>query len=985
MNPQQEYFDSPCSTKHPTRPNSNPRYPHFHQAQFTAGDEEQFESHRNKFILMDDVPDSAISLSVEFPFQIRWRGYQNLMPNDVSNTFRYIFNKFKKGIFVQIKNNSVQVFLPFSKNNFSNEWAERLKCDTTRFGSLMDVIKQSCVMGGYAFNMRYIQQDISKWTGNNGLVRYEHPVGEGDSGVSVIFHMLTELCKSHSVPDMEFFVNRRDFPILRTDRTEAYTSIFGENEPLLSHSYERYAPILSMCSSPRFADIPIPTWEDWARVVEAEHIYFSNVPYTTDVSANPIDIPWEQRIQTAVFRGTSSGLGTTVETNPRLQIAMLSQTKKCDADGILFLDAGITKWNTRPRKSPSTPYFDIIQQYDINLVQPLSYYQQASYRYIVHIDGHSSAFRLSRELSYGSVLLIVRSNYQLWFSHWLEPYVHYIPVKADCSDLFQQLIWCKQNDSECKKIANQARTFWETHLNKQKILEFLQSTLIRIKKNTGTYRYRIPTLMTIQQTEEEEWMMTFKSSYMKHLPIIEISSLSSKLMDFPRCVEKMKALQWMAFQFPNLLCEIPTTDISYNRKSSLGVACINEDNQLLVKTGSNLIHEVFVGMSCINKLLHYIPNYSYTFGIYGDSLYTEYFPKAITFLEYLQNPQQFRFNTYLDLLMQIALILHESQLRCGFVHWDLNPWNIILEQLARPIGIDYFYNNTQYVHIETTLNPIIIDYEKSHCVVDGIHHGIVNPFKFDTIHDILTILLSSMSVILKYQNISKKELSQLFTLSKFFSNTQFTGGKSFITVQELKLFLEKSKKYAEIISTPKYELESKTCADFITFLNANFDISIVFSSSPSMIMHWSSPMRIWDIHEFDSLVKTIPSTMDPYQALSLFNRLVVLKKSEPSAMIDKILIELDELILLVEDIEVDFPNIPDFTEDLFENDEISNDSFIDAFPRNFNDLKFEILFYISQTENSKFYIRKWKNLIQMNSFRFIKNYANAHTQSHFSK
>ncbi len=40
------------------------------------------------------------------------------MLSSTINTFDYVFNKFKKGIFVKIVDNKVVTFLPFSKHGY---------------------------------------------------------------------------------------------------------------------------------------------------------------------------------------------------------------------------------------------------------------------------------------------------------------------------------------------------------------------------------------------------------------------------------------------------------------------------------------------------------------------------------------------------------------------------------------------------------------------------------------------------------------------------------------------------------------------------------------------------------------------------------------------------------------------------------------------------------------------------------------------------
>ena len=64
--------------------------------------------------------------------------------------------------------------------------------------------------------------------------------------------------------------------------------------------------------------------------------------------------------------------------------------------------------------------------------------EQSNFKYIINVDGHSKAYRLSLELSMGSVILFVESDYTMWFMKFLKPYHHYIPINKDLSDLIEQ-------------------------------------------------------------------------------------------------------------------------------------------------------------------------------------------------------------------------------------------------------------------------------------------------------------------------------------------------------------------------------------------------------------------------------------------------------------------------------------------------------------------------------------------------------------------
>ena len=109
---------------------------------------------------------------------------------------------------------NLSIFLPFSKNKFQNEWGDKIKIDKTKFRNLNDFIRQSQELEGRIFKSRYVNQHSDEWYANNSIFRYEFPCQEGDSGIPMISDMFKELCKHRKLPDIELFINKRDFPSL---------------------------------------------------------------------------------------------------------------------------------------------------------------------------------------------------------------------------------------------------------------------------------------------------------------------------------------------------------------------------------------------------------------------------------------------------------------------------------------------------------------------------------------------------------------------------------------------------------------------------------------------------------------------------------------------------------------------------------------------------------------------------------------------------
>ena len=472
---------------------TNPKFNTFDQTYFHAGDEQDI----NKYALLplryyyslnqNNTYDSKLKIDKKI-----FKLYKNIDYNSIKNTFDYIFNKFKKGIFVIINNNKLALYLPFSNANYKNNWykniyfseeEKRLIENTNDYNKIKHILNKNIL----EFQKKYPNQLIGRkinfnreqWYANNCVFRNEHPKYEGELNINVYKNMIEQLLIERKIPDVEFFINERDFPILKKDLTEPYNHLFNSENVKIEEQYQfkKMCPIFSKSITDNFADILIPTNDEWVMV---SNKYFkeecSNSYHKKEW--DKIITKWDEKKNICIFRGSATGCGITLENNMRL--------KACDIsiDYPQLLDAGITDWKARMKKY-SNKGIEIIDNnsFRFKLANKINNIEKSKYKYILNIDGYVSAFRLSSELSMGSVVLIVKSEYKLWFSTNLKEYVHYVPVKEDLSDIIQIIKWCKDNDEKCKKIAANAMDFFKKYLSKDGILNYLQEKLINISLN----------------------------------------------------------------------------------------------------------------------------------------------------------------------------------------------------------------------------------------------------------------------------------------------------------------------------------------------------------------------------------------------------------------------------------------------------------------------------------------------------------------------
>lgn len=813
--------------------NNNNRYKFFKQNHFTAGDEDQFlEFWDRSTPKLKKTPPGPLATSVS-P-NIQWIKYKDLCTDDVIHTYHYMADKFKKGIFFKITDGDPKVFIPFSKVDYQNEWSDKIATNPRRFTNIVQLMRYTAEVESREFIESKVHKNVKAWYGNNGLVRLEFPTSEGDSGVNMLRDMMVSLCKERDLPSVELFINKRDFPLLKKDDTESYDSFFGKKTRLQSHLYDRYVPILSMTTTPLHADIPIPTWEDWSRVAYWNDGKLFSKEFRRFPKPEEFDtIPWEERIPTAIFRGASTGLGTTTENNIRLFISAESQKKIRDPeDGILLLDAGITKWNLRPRKHPLYPFIETIhvEEMPFSLAPNMSPLEQARYKYILHLPGHSEAYRLGLELFSGSVILYFPCEYQLWYFNWLEPWKHYVPLTGTLQDIYDKIRWCKTHDEECKTIAKNAREFAERHLTRRALLDYLQATFWAIHKFSGEIVHLPRNLNDINidlyhQIRNLQWSVVNPPPSSVSLWRQKIHHVLDTDKSFIHQLSKEMIQLLLMMDVKNLLQE--DRPIKESKNTSLSILNYHDKKFAAKKTTQTWKSEEKFQSLCgylfTNDLSKICPHFIYTYLDYEtedqqNMIVTDYVEGPT--MEDFINSNTFKIGNLVDILQLLCLGLHTAQQFCSFLHMDLYPWNIVMQKQDPNTPCEYNIDGGSISISGVGLLPVMIDYGKSHFVYHGVNYYNSSPFYYCRFQDVLSILLSSLHIFLEKHKLVDADIKIVLKLMNFFSQTDYTQKTTFSNIGHVKSFLKKHKKYSKMLGEPKLGLEDKTPLDFFYFLRS---------------------------------------------------------------------------------------------------------------------------------------------------------------------
>ena len=412
---------------------------------------------------------------------------------NVMRCVEFVFIRYRTGVYIAYYE-EFYYFIPFMNLETDNEYSEYLEIDPflgKNLPTIVNNINRALHQKG-ANTIYEIKQNPEEWYVTNFLVKIEEYISDTPEFVTFYFYELyifflqifsdQDFINSMNGKRLDFIINHKDQNLLRKDNTDPMFHIVNPpknvtkkfNQPFPSAEFAKICPILSFCQHVDYLDIPIPTPDDIVRVMKLYTPPDCKTSYKELWDGEELPLPnWDERKSIAVFRGSSTGWGLDSRTNPRMKISKLSERNPG------LLDAGITKIVRRYKKIFTEKFIKTNDTRDIKLSSFLSYSDQANYKYQVYIEGNVAAYRLGAMFASGSLLLLVKSDYKLWFERLLIENYHYISVESNLSNLIPIISWCQNNDDLCEKIAMNGKAFYN-ELLKERIFDYTKRILQNI-------------------------------------------------------------------------------------------------------------------------------------------------------------------------------------------------------------------------------------------------------------------------------------------------------------------------------------------------------------------------------------------------------------------------------------------------------------------------------------------------------------------------
>ncbi|XP_013398028.1 protein O-glucosyltransferase 1 isoform X1 [Lingula anatina] len=322
---------------------------------------------------------------------------------------------------------------------------------------------KECIQEDCSCHAEVIEEDLAVWKKAGGILKEKfdaakergthyqiinHKLYREDDCMfqfrcSGVEHFVLELIKK--LPDMEFILNTRDYP---------QSPKYWDPLPVFSFSKVRK----------EHHDIMYPAWTFWEGGPAVWPIYPTGLgrwDQQRDIIPKKAEQwPWEKKKNLGYFIGSR----TSDERDP---LILLSR-KRPD-----LVDAQYTK-NQAWKSDKDTLHMPPAQEVKLE--------DHCPYKYLFNFRGVAASFRLKHLFLCDSVVFHVGDEWLEFFYPAMKPWVHYIPVKQDLSDVQELLEFAQANDDVVREIAKRGRQFIWDHLRMEDVKCYWEKLLKQYAK-----------------------------------------------------------------------------------------------------------------------------------------------------------------------------------------------------------------------------------------------------------------------------------------------------------------------------------------------------------------------------------------------------------------------------------------------------------------------------------------------------------------------
>lgn len=180
---------------------------------------------------------------------------------------------------------------------------------------------------------------------------------------------------------------------------------------------------------------------------------------------------WDNKVDKIFWRGATTGSNEVnfyniknINKLNRLKLTMLSKLYPN------LIDARLNRYTELSKDQDGTNLKWVMEKLFGEESFTVKEEDHLKYKYLVAIDGNTSPWmRVPWIMLSNSVLLKQETHNIQWFYPAMKPYVNYVPIRENLTDIFSQLEWMKKNNGKVEKISLNAQEFIKNDLSPEDI------------------------------------------------------------------------------------------------------------------------------------------------------------------------------------------------------------------------------------------------------------------------------------------------------------------------------------------------------------------------------------------------------------------------------------------------------------------------------------------------------------------------------------
>lgn len=172
---------------------------------------------------------------------------------------------------------------------------------------------------------------------------------------------------------------------------------------------------------------------------------------------------WENRSSDLCWRGSCSGMGGLESARVRF----VDKVYNYDIN----TNVRLSTWWSEGKNIPYNYFADRFEYYT----------EFFKYKIFFIVDGNTISSNYMYGFASGCVPFLI-TRCVSWFSHLIVPYIHYIPVNYDLSNLIEQIEWVKNNDDKAKIIAENALKFAQIYFSSEYQKKYIKESIEKMCK-----------------------------------------------------------------------------------------------------------------------------------------------------------------------------------------------------------------------------------------------------------------------------------------------------------------------------------------------------------------------------------------------------------------------------------------------------------------------------------------------------------------------